>query len=295
MSAVDRINDMLTAVALGAKVDVTEEEAASFGAAVSIAVERALSGRGGPKARDENVIYFSELGSPCQRRTWYRFHGHAGETLTPPALIKFLYGDILEELMLFLAEKAGCVVEGQQGQVIVDLDNGWVLRGRIDAIIDGVVTDVKSASTFAMRKFESLEALRKDDPFGYEDQLVGYGAGLNRSGEIVKFLAVDKTLGNMAELAIPVTEEAVANLKNKARNLSVILEGSSPPPKMAGFEVPDGKSGNMAVCTTCSYCPYKTTCHADTNGGKGLRLFMYAGKPKWLTKVVRQPAVPEIK
>ena len=290
----DSINEMLLSVALGNEIKVTEDEAVALGVAVSTAIERALKGRKDRGPRDKKAIYFSELGSPCWRKVWYKFHGIPGETLMPHALMKFLYGDILEEVLLFLAAKAGHKVENQQGEVEIDLENGWVIRGRIDAEIDGVITDVKSASTYAMKKFESLEALRKDDPFGYENQLTGYAAGLNRVGETASFLVVDKTLGHVKSMDIPVTKKTVDDLKNKAVLLSAVLENDEPPYKMAEWEQPEGKSGNKKLCVTCGYCPYKSYCHADTNGGRGLRTFISSRGPVFLTEVKREPKMQEI-
>lgn len=288
------INELLLSVALGNKIEVTDEESAMLGAKVGLAVERALSGRGAPKPRDKKAIYFSEIGSPCWRKVWYKFHGVEGETLMPHALMKFLYGDLLEELVLFLAEKAGHKVENQQGEVEIELDDGWVLRGRIDAEIDGKIVDVKSASTYAMKKFESLEQLRKDDPFGYEDQLSGYAAGLNRVGDTAAFLALDKTLGHLKWMEVPVGMGKVRDLTSKANAMAKVLEKDQPPAKMPGFEQPDGKSGNKKLAITCSYCPYKNHCHRDTNGGRGLRSFLSSRGPVFLTEVRREPRMQEI-
>ena len=288
------INELLLSVALGNKVEVSDEEAALLGAKISVAIERALTGRGEAKPRDGKKIYFSEIGSPCWRKVWYKYHGVPGETLMPHALLKFMYGDLLEELLLFLAEKAGNKVENQQGEVEIPLRDGWVLRGRIDAEINGKIVDVKSASTFAMKKFESLEVLRKDDPFGYEDQLTGYSAGLNRVGDEAEFLVVDKTLGHVKSMAVPVTQQTVDALKNKANSMTLMLEKPEPPAKMPDYDKPDGKSGNRKLGVTCGYCPYKNYCHKDANGGRGLRTFLYSSGPTFLTEVAREPKTPEI-
>lgn len=288
------INELLLSVALGNKVDVTEEESAMLGAKMGMAIERALSGRGKAKPRDKKAIYFSEIGSPCWRKVWYKFHGVEGETLMPHALLKFIYGDMIEELTLFLAEKAGHRVENQQGEVEIELDDGWVLRGRIDAEIDGQIVDVKSASTYAMRKFESLEALRKDDPFGYENQLTGYAAGLNRVGSTAGFLAVDKTLGHIKWMEVPVTQGVVRDLESKANAMAKMLEKDQPPAKMPDWQQPDGKSGNQKLCITCGYCPFKNHCHRDTNGGKGLRTFLSSRGPVFLSEVRREPRMQEV-
>lgn len=288
------INELLLSVALGNKVDVTEEDAAILGVKVSMAIEKALTGRGQAQPRDGKKIYFSEVGSPCWRKVWYKYHGQEGETLMPHALLKFIYGDLLEELLLFLAEKAGNKVENQQGEVEIPLRDGWVLRGRIDAEINGKIVDVKSASSFAMKKFESLEALRSDDPFGYEMQLTGYAAGLNRVGQPASFLVVDKTLGHVKDMDVPVTEGTVSELMGRANNMTLMLEKDQPPAKLANFEQAEGKSGNKKLCVTCSYCPYKSHCHSDTNGGKGLRTFLSSRGPLFLTEVKREPRMQEV-
>ena len=53
--------------------------------------------------------------------------------------------------------------------------------------------------------------------------------------------------------------------------------------------VPDGKSGNMKLAAPCMYYDYRHECW------KGLRTFLYASGPVYLTKVVSIPKVPEIK
>ena len=57
---------------------------------------------------------------------------------------------------------------------------------------------------------------------------------------------------------------------------------------------PLGKSGNMTLCTECKYCSHKLHCWTDANGGKGLRAFMYANGPVFLTDVKNLPKVPEV-
>ena len=43
----------------------------------------------------------------------------------------------------------------------------------MDCKIDGIVTDVKSASSFGFKKFKDGQ-LAIDDPFGYIDQIKAY-------------------------------------------------------------------------------------------------------------------------
>ena len=68
-----------------------------------------------------------------------------------------------------------------------------------------------------------------------------------------------------------------------------MVNSSTPPPREYD-EIPEGKSGNMIIQMPCGYCEFKDHCW------KGLRTFVYyGGKPKFFTKVKREPKVPEIK
>ena len=76
------------------------------------------------------------------------------ETISPSTRVKFLYGDILESLVLQLARDAGHEVSDEQKSVEWKHDSsGYSVRGRIDAVIDGVVVDVKSVTKMSERKF----------------------------------------------------------------------------------------------------------------------------------------------
>ena len=60
------------------------------------------------------TIRMSSIGQPCTRKFWYSINKpEASEELRASTKIKFLYGDILEELLLSLAEAAGHKVEGK--------------------------------------------------------------------------------------------------------------------------------------------------------------------------------------
>ena len=87
--------------------------------------------------------------------------------------LKLLYGHIIEHLVLYLAELAGHNIKDQQRKVEVS-----GVSGHIDSIIDGEVCDVKSASPFSFKKFQSGDIVG-DDPFGYHAQLAAYEEGCN--------------------------------------------------------------------------------------------------------------------
>ena len=106
------------------------------------------------RTREEKVLYFSEVGDPCPRRLWYKYNTPTiGVKPDGRALLKFFYGDMLEELVLNVAEDAGHKVEKKQERAIYEIGDGWIVRGRIDAIIDNVCVDVKSVTKFSEVKF----------------------------------------------------------------------------------------------------------------------------------------------
>ena len=178
---------------------LTPEEVAdkmsSFGMAQGLLLNRALTERHGE--RKPMVIYASELGKRCKRQLWYTHNTpELAEAMPPKTKFKFLYGDMIEEAVLTLAEHAGHTVEQRQLVVEFQHTSGWKVRGRQDAVIDGVMIDVKSSSPFGMKKF--AEGLTDaNDTFGYRQQLSFYnGVGTpfyTRQG----FVAVDKQNGDI--------------------------------------------------------------------------------------------------
>lgn len=229
-------------------------------------------------------LRLSNLGTPCDRKLWYSINTPGeSEPLPPEVRIKFLFGDILEELLLFLAQEAGHLVEGQQDELNV---NG--VLGHRDAVIDGRVVDCKSASSYSFKKFEG-NGLRSDDPFGYLVQLGAYlyssrGDAAVRDHDVASFLVIDKQLG---KITLDTYAKDGTDYEQMVNDKRAMLAQPEPPPRAYKAE-PDGKSGNMGLGVTCSYCPFKAKCWPD------MRTFIYASGPKFLTKVVNVPRVPEV-
>src|SRR5689334_8017125 len=64
-------------------------------------------------------LSMSNFGKPCNRQLWYEINlPDAREPLPPHARLKFLYGDVLEEFVIFLAEAAGHTVQGHQDTLV---------------------------------------------------------------------------------------------------------------------------------------------------------------------------------
>lgn len=255
------------------------DRAAAFGQAVANVVVRRLA-----ESERKFSLRMSSIGKP-DRKLWYEAHNQSREELPPQAKMKFLYGDILECLLLFLAAEAGHTVENQQGEVEV---NG--VLGHLDSTIDGALVDVKSASTQSFRKFKEGN-LANDDPFGYMEQLAGYNEGVNadRAG----FLVIDKTLGHLTFLEIPVDDLKALKVPERIEHLKEVV-ASPDIPERCYDPVPDGESGNMKLNTNCSYCDFKFDCWSDANNGIGLRTFLYSKGPVHFTHIEKEPRVMEI-
>lgn len=234
--------------------------------------------------RGEEVLRFSSLGKK-NRQMWYMANEpEYAEKLPGKAKLKFLIGDLYEVLLLFLAKESGHTVEDTQLEVEED-----GVHGHIDAIIDGVLVDVKSASPYSFEKFKSGGYLF-DDPFGYVSQLSGYAhrTEVARAG----FLVGNKVDGEIAFVELSKEDIQANPPKRRIDELRGII--SSPqPPERCYEDVPEGKSGNRKLGAGCSFCDFKERCWADANGGQGLRKFFYARGPVWLTKVKKEPRVGE--
>lgn len=266
------------------KVEVSPEYLEKFGDNITELVSYRLK-----EDRTGGGLRMSSLGYK-DRRLWFDTNW-TGETeeLTPPNLIKFMYGDILEHMVLLFARQAGHVVEFEQANL--ELDG---IPGHPDAVIDGVVVDVKSANSWQWEKFNTgdLEAFSEDIFLGsYLTQLAAYVEAINPEADGA-FLAIDKTLGKLCLLKVPNEVLRQQDIRGRIEHLKEMVQLPEPPERC--FEPKaDGKSGNFILSTGCSYCKHKFHCWSDANGGEGLRTFYYANGPKYFVHVEREPRVIE--
>lgn len=228
----------------------------------------------------------SNLGkNPLQ--VYYDIKGYPDDSDNMPELLdantklKFLFGDIVEQLAILLARSAGHTVTNEQR--VVDVDG---VLGSIDCLIDEELVDVKSASTRGLLKFASEKELRQDDPFGYIKQISGYATGMGK--DRAYFWAIGKETGDMRLCRVR-TDEVGEDIQRLRETLSSDL-----PPYRCANDRPEGSSGNRRLASPCTYCTHKRECWKDSNNGEGLRVFKYSSGPKHLTEVVRLPDVPEI-
>jgi len=224
-------------------------------------------------------LRFSSLGKP-DRQIWYKGQGLQEEELKSRTYFLFLYGDVIEQLCLFLAKEAGHEVTHEQAEVEV-----LGVKGHIDAVIDGVVVDVKSASPLSYKKFAENNIYGDIFSKQYIDQLCGYSNVLT-PGHSPAFLAFNKVSGDICLL--PISSSIAADHKPEERiaHLKEVLANPEPPPRCYPDEE-EGKSGNRKLSVGCSYCGYKKHCYPTLRG------FAYSGGPRYLTRVIKTPDVPE--
>jgi hypothetical protein len=250
------------------------------------------------KPREIGKLWASDLGKPCMRQHWYNFHSLTKEKLTGNTKFKFLYGNILEEAVLYMAEEAGHSVTDTQARVEYDLQRptglDWQITGRIDGFIDGILMDVKSTSSFGFQRYKD-GIHYGNDSFGYLFQLGFYKefGDWTTANDEAGFVWIDKQNGHIKYTpAVTPNEETIIDRANaiadaiETEDELLVPRGYSPEPY--------GKSGNMSLPVSCSYCPHKKECWKDSNNGAGLRTFAYNHKPVHFTTVNREPKVQEI-
>ena len=270
-STLDKLND--------GPLDLSEEVIEEFGESIKNVIKEWSK----PQDRKGFYLRMSNIGKPA-RQLWFDQKTESeNKRLDPSLFIKFLYGHLLEEVLLLLVRMSGNKVTDEQKEIEVS-----GLKGHMDCKINGEVVDIKSASGFSFSKF-AKGLLAEDDPFGYLAQLTAYehAEGTDNGG----FLVINKETGQLCfyqpeELDKPNITKHIKDLKHKLTLVN--------PPALCYQPIPEGKSGNMKLPKNCSYCPHKFECHKDSNDGKGLRTFRYAKGNVYFTKVRKSPKVDEV-
>ncbi len=217
------------------------------------------------------------------RKLWYEFRDKTPSKLDGQTKLKLFFGNLVEAFLLFLAQEAGHKVTDRQKEVVVE-----GVKGHIDAKIDGVLVDVKSASDFGFRKFK-FNDLEHDDPFGYIGQISGYVQA--EGGDVGYFLAYNK---NNAEMAlVEIDELSMIDAKERIIELKKTMKEDTVPSKCYEDKA-EGKQGNRILDKNCTYCDYKYECWEEANEGQGLRVFRYASGLTYFTHIEKEPKVDEV-
>ena len=135
---VDDIYKLMVTKEADESVDV-EAEIDKFGESVKSLMRTEFAR---DRKKDTRTLRLSNIGRD-DRYLWNLVHGtEVAEKIAPNTYIKFMYGHLIEEMLLFLTKMAGHEVTDEQKVCEVE-----GIKGHMDCKIDGVVIDVKSASS----------------------------------------------------------------------------------------------------------------------------------------------------
>ena len=240
-------------------------------------VERLLSPYEGERKR----LRLSAIGR-TDRKLWYEINDPIKRKETASLRMRFFYGHLLEAILLYLAKESGHDVQDKQREV--ELEG---VKGHIDAVIDGALIDVKSASDYSFKKFKEKKLLNSD-PFGYIAQISAYMQSLNL--EEGGFLAINKNNGDICLMGMD--ELMTINASDRVKHVKKMVKKDIP--ERCFEDIPDGQSGNRIIGKDCVFCDYRERCWSDANNGEGLRTFKNANGYRHFTHIVKQPNVSEV-
>tara|TARA_R110000782_G_scaffold3228_2_gene11940 strand:- start:30653 stop:31519 length:867 start_codon:yes stop_codon:yes gene_type:complete len=258
----------------------------TLGNQMGVDIAKVFKDRFGAPQEPRGYLSMSGLGTPCDRKLWYKINQtDLAQPLRANTLLKFSYGDMIEELALCIAQQAGHDVVGQQDRM-----EAHGIKGSRDCVINGMTVDVKSASPYSFKKFKE-GGLREQDPFGYISQLSSYVYAAKDDPLVTNkthgaFLVIDKVNGHICLDVYDLTEE-MKTKESEIKNIKEMVKQKVPPAR--GFEdVPQSKtSPNRKLGMECSYCEFKRVCWP------GLKLYTYSHGPTYITKVVKELRVEE--
>ena len=259
-------------------IEVSDDDIEKFGEDIKTLLKERLA-EGGSK---EFSLRLSNIGVP-DRKLWYSLKYPDNNSVKGRLRLQFLYGDIIELLVLYLARLSGHTITHEQHEVEIE-----GVQGHTDGKIDGVLVDLKSASPYGYNKFKN-HTLTKDDPFGYIPQISAYAEAEGEDEGM--FLAVNKVTGDMC--LTPIHSMEMINASDRIKHLKKVMEMEEPPEKCYD-PVPYGKSGNHVLALGCFYCQHKFDCWSDANNGKGLRVFQYKQGKEYFTNISKEPKVVEL-
>lgn len=285
------IKDIEDILLNGAK-DVPKDKIQSFGNLVAKTMFERIN-----EAKRNFTLRLSNIGHPCSRKLWLdKHHPEGKEPLRASTKLKFLFGDLIELLVLFLADISGHEVRDQQKER--DL---YGIKGHSDVTLDGHLVDAKSASSFSFKKFKD-HLKSEDDSFGYLSQLGGYHRSAQDDPNVLdkqsaSFLVVDKQHGHLTLDTHTFNHDEI-DWEESVLNRIKIVNDIDNLPERAYTDIEDGYrhkdtkqfilNGNRKLDVVCSYCDQKFNCYEN------IRIFLSSSGPKYYTHIKKEPRMKEI-
>lgn len=233
------------------------------------------------RVHNSKALHASKLGKNCLRQMWYgQWLPGTAEPLQSHTLIKFTYGDLVEEFALDLVKAAGHSVEQEQFRIEFPVDLGFTVSGRIDAVIDGHVVDVKSTSPYSFKDWANRPLTGDNDSFGYRWQLHAYGRAaqmgqIDANTDRGYLLLMDKQNGHVALSWVDYDWKA---FDFRLKLITQAVENKDVIPTRGFGASERDKLGNYKLPVECGYCDFKRECWRDHDPKAVLR----SGKVTWL-------------
>lgn len=204
--------------------------------------------RGEAAMSEEYIEYFGELCKTAMRKQFQEkeqkfklrmsqigkdVREQQGELLGLPKdeeaeynlVIKFLYGDVTEAILMTLLKASGVQIEDEQKAVTLDIA-GVKLEGTYDIKINGKIYDIKSCSPYAFTsKFGGgFDTVDKTDTFGYVTQLYLY-AEAEQESRVGGWLVINKVDGQLLLVEAPTADEVYKkrHIALAERNINKLL------------------------------------------------------------------------
>ncbi len=227
------------------------------------------------KREDKRTLRLSGIGK-CLRGQAYNILGYDKDDYLPPRTkMTFLFGDIIEAIIICLANHAGCDIYEQQAEVVLA-----GIIGHIDGIIkdengDEYVVEVKSMSTAS---FDMFKRNGMTDTFGYVSQANSYAVAYGCKG--IVWVGMNKNTGHLHE-EVRLLDKKLG--QDTVDNISALRDCITPtefkqmtPTQETWYRKP---TGNMKLDFVCSYCNFKATCFDNITSYKRKgKITHYVGK-----------------
>tara|TARA_E500000318_G_scaffold90462_1_gene88381 strand:- start:1014 stop:1898 length:885 start_codon:yes stop_codon:yes gene_type:complete len=215
-------------------------------------------------------IRMSGLGRPLCQQLMER-EGYT-EEVDYNSVLRFLFGDITEAILMLVLRESGCKIVDFQKEVELPLGDSTI-KGTLDVVLEDEtgtkkVWDIKSASEWAFRyKYKAgYEKMKEDDLFGYlmQGHLYSEALGMPFGGWIV----INKSSGEVAVVEVPDWQEedrelymkdARSRIKQLVNPNTKVTKFKSEPEmvKIAGFSEP---TGNKILAKPCTFCGFRKHC-----------------------------------
>lgn len=214
------------------------------------------------------------------------------------ALLRFIFGDLVEALTILVMKSAGINIENEQEAVKLELGKNSV-SGTLDVEIDGKVWDIKSASPYAFdHKFGEMggyKKIKEDDAFGYIVQ--GYLYSQSKNKDFGGWIVVNKASGEWTICEAPEIQEKDKKeaLALAQKNLKALVEGEKfkrcYTDTAETYKDKDGvvkKTGNRLLPSICGFCDFKRTCWPDSIMHKKVGSTARFPKSVWYSKLKKR-------